>query len=90
MFGLIFIAIAIIGRVIVDAINAGVIDMIIVRLNNHIVSRMEILEREDILNMLSFSILIKGEKNENRCMDYYGYRWPYSFLLFDMVISRLY
>ena len=34
LFGLIFIATAVIGKIIVDAINAGVFDMIIVRLNN--------------------------------------------------------
>ena len=45
IFALIFITAAVIGKVIVDAINAGVFDMIIVRLNNYIISRMEILER---------------------------------------------
>lgn len=46
LFGLIFIAAAFIGRIIIDAINAGVFDMIIVRLNNHIISRMERLEKD--------------------------------------------
>ena len=48
LFGLIFITVAVIGRVIIDAINAGVIDAIIVRLDNYIVSRMERIERWDI------------------------------------------
>ena len=48
LFGLIFVTAAIIGRVIIDAANAGVFDMIVVRLNNYIISRMEYLERGDI------------------------------------------
>ena len=48
IFALIFIAVAVIGRVIVDAINAGVFDHIVVRMNNYIISRIGLLEREDI------------------------------------------
>ena len=46
LFGLIFIAVAFFGKIIVDAINAGVFDMIIVRLNNYILSRIERLEKD--------------------------------------------
>ena len=48
IFGLIFITIAVIGRVIVEAINSGVFDMLTVRLNNYILSRIERNERGDI------------------------------------------
>ena len=48
LFGLIFITTAFIGRIIIGAINAGVFDIIAVKLTNYIVSRIERLEREDI------------------------------------------
>ena len=46
LFGLIFIAVVFFGRIIIEAINAGVFDMIIVRLNNYILSRIERLEKD--------------------------------------------
>ena len=46
IFGLIFIAVAFFGRIILEAINAGVFDIIIVRLNNYILSRIERLEKD--------------------------------------------
>ena len=46
LFGLIFIAAAVICKVIIDAINSGVFDMLIVRLNNYILSRIERLEKD--------------------------------------------
>lgn len=48
IFGLIFIMLAVICKVIIDASNAGVFDMIIVRLNNYILSRIERIEGKDI------------------------------------------
>ena len=48
LVGLIFIAAAIISKNIIDASDAGVFDMIIIRLNNYIVKRIERLEGKDI------------------------------------------
>ena len=46
LFGLIFIAAAMFGHLILTAIHYGLFDMIIVRLNNYILSRIERLEKD--------------------------------------------
>lgn len=48
IFGLIFIATAIFGRLIVTAIHYGAFDVIAIKLTNYIVSRMERNEGKDI------------------------------------------
>ena len=48
IFGLIFIATAVFGHLIVTAIHYGMFDIIAIKLTNYIVSRIERLEGKDI------------------------------------------
>lgn len=48
LFGLIFIATAMFGHLILTAIHYGLFDKIVIKLNNYILSRMERNERKDI------------------------------------------
>lgn len=46
--GLIFLALALVLYIVCRMIDMGVFDRIVVRLNNYILSRIDLLEREDI------------------------------------------